>query len=350
MKLLLTILITISIIFVPFTIPINNNSEILIKEKRKLSVFPKFPNLTKPKEINKFSEGLVHWFEDRMPCRSFGIFLAQKIKWYTNDVPDLDKCILGKENWLFLGNNYDNTISYLTGIKTRTQKDIEQQVHFFKKIKKNVEKHGAKFFILIGPNKSTIYPEFLPKIIVKAPRITPHICELARGEGISVFDPTESLIANKGKGLLYYRTDTHWNQLGTFLALQSFFEWAGLQIDFTPFILKPSSRYKGDLIDIGGFEDFPLTEGDNYIPQLRNDIYFTKINKNILVIGDSFSINTMFYLDHIFKRVHRIHYNELFKTKDLVNLEEYINSLSWNPDMVLWIQVERVYITYGGNS
>lgn len=345
MKIVLTFLVLFVMIFIPVSVTLYNGPEIIVEENRKLNPFPVFDNITNPRDINKFSQRFINWFEDRVPGRDWGISLTQSVTGY---VPDLGKCILGKDDWLFLGDNYENTISYLTGSKTRTPEDIKNQVNLFKRIQASVEKRGAKFFVLLGPNKSTIYPEFLPELIIKSPRITPRVCEAASKAGIKIFDPSDFLIQNKSKGLLYYRTDTHWNQLGTFLALQAFFNWADISVDFTKFTLEAAPQHKGDLVKIGGFKNYPLHDGDNYTPILTNKNN-NLIPKNILVLGDSFSTNTLFYLKNIFKRVHRIHYDEIFKTYDILQLEKYLDNLKWKPDIVLWIQVERRYIVYGSS-
>lgn len=152
---------------------------------------------------------------------------------------------------------------------------------------------------------------------------------MLREHNINVFDPTDNLKQKKNEGLLYFRTDTHWNYLGTKIAFEAFLDEFHIG-EFPDVKLIPSKEYIGDLISIGGYKNFPLELGDNFIPQLNGE---KKVDhKTILVFGA------------MFKEVYFKKYRDIaISRSDLPQLAEYIKSLG-KVDIVLWIQVERIFI------
>ena len=77
--------------------------------------------------------------------------------------------------------------------------------------------------VVIVPNKSTIYPEFLPSRIRKlstATRLDQLVEHVRRSTGVPILDLRNTLIDAKKSGPLYRKTDTHWNQLGALVAYQ----------------------------------------------------------------------------------------------------------------------------------
>ena len=71
--------------------------------------------------------------------------------------------------------------------------------------------------MVVAPNKSSVYPEKLPSSIVykKGETLTDAIVESARNKNITLLDLREILQEHKKDNtLLYYKTDTHWNNKG----------------------------------------------------------------------------------------------------------------------------------------
>ncbi len=93
------------------------------------------------------------------------------------------------------------------------------------RIKRFCEERGILFKIVIAPNKHTIYPEFLPLDIKNSQGVSTRLDQLrnfliSNGLGSVLIDLRPALVLSKGKSPdpLYYLTDTHWNQLGAFIA------------------------------------------------------------------------------------------------------------------------------------
>lgn len=123
---------------------------------------------------------------------------------------------VGYDNFIFCADSfsdYDGTSLYpdvrLQGIESSLIKKKEY-----------IEGLGKKLYILIVPNKNTIYSEYMPEDFTMGEyRRFDQVVELIEKVGITVIDGRESLLAAKDKNperLLYYKTDTHWNNHGGF--------------------------------------------------------------------------------------------------------------------------------------
>lgn len=325
---------------VPISVCVTDHPDTIAQERRKISPFPQCPGSLSTRKIKRFFKDFESYYSDRIPGRAALLRLSDLIYGATDRNPD--KCYRGKDDWLFLGNDYDRCVDALTGKWKPSAQQLSSQLQFFTEAARTVQANGAEFHMLIGPNKSSIYPEYLPPMTFPAKErcITPGVEQL-KAKGISIFDPTETLLDNKDKGLLYYRTDTHWNSLGAKIAFEGLLKETGLAV-LPPVELVPQKELKGDLVDIGGYEAFPLTTGDSFAPRWKNASEKHLIDKTVLVLGDSFSGALMYYIEGMYKNVHRIHYGKLVNRRaDIPKLVKYMREMKKKPDIVLWIQVER---------
>jgi len=64
-----------------------------------------------------------------------------------------------------LGNEYDNTVAKLKLASPPPAEDISREARLFADLAEAAETANISVALLIGPNKSTIYPEFLPNEI-----------------------------------------------------------------------------------------------------------------------------------------------------------------------------------------
>ena len=315
----------------------------LESERRRIASFPKMPSKFRSRYIKRFFHGVDAFFADHFPLRSSMLKLSMALHGAGGGSLNTDRCYRGKENWLFLGNSYGRCVDKLQGGVTIPGNALKQQTEKYGRIRDAAEKRGAEFFVFIGPNKSSIYPEYLPPVVVPAQRrfISPLLDSLS-GRGVNVYDPTDRLIGAKAVGILYYRTDTHWNARGAHEAFEGFRERVGLPA-LPPLSLDEAPAHGGDLVDIGGYESFPLSVGDNFalhwgIPLAlhEEDGLITNTHaasgKTAWVFGDSFAGALRPYITAMFKEVRFFEHGE-FKTA--------ISSRLPAPDMVFWVIVER---------
>ena len=342
-KFILSCLITVLLFIVPLAVfftPDRGNLEI---ERRQIAAFPDFPSKLRSRYVKKYFHRIDEFFADHFPLRTSLLMLSMELHEVAGDSLDTDKCYRGKENWLFLGNSYAHCVDKLQGSVTLSSDSLKCQTKEYEEIHDAAKNCGAEFFIFIGPNKSSIYPEYLPPVIVPGQRrfIVP-LLDTLNDAGINVYDPTARLIAKKNEGLLYYRTDTHWNAKGAYEAFEGFRKWAVLP-PLPPFSLTGVSPHYGDLVNLGGYKKFPLSAGDAFAlewdisPDLHKEGSFTTnaeavSDKKAWIFGDSFAEALEPYLTATFKEVH------FFKHGDF---QTVVSSQLPKPDFILWIIVER---------
>jgi len=349
-KFFLSILLTVIILITPLTVFIAPEAGYLADERRRPATFPVLPPKLRVRAVREFFRGVEAFFADRFPGRNIFLALAADLR-EASGFTELDKCYPGLDNWLFLGDKYSQSVSKLRGGVFLSSVDLKRQIIRYKKMAEVARAVGAEFAIFIGPNKSSVYPEYLPSVVIPAPErfITPLLVSLQRA-GLQVYDPTDRLKQLKNKGLLYYRTDTHWNALGAYEAFEGFRIYMGLP-PLPPLTLTESpDTMAGDLIGIGGYYNFPLSPGDKFNlnwhtpPEWReeNGRYLNAratTDKSVWLFRDSFSDALMPYLAATFKEI------KLFWAW-WEDIEAILDAHETKPDLIILERVENGFGDY----
>ena len=270
----------------------------------------------------------------------------------------------GTENWLFLGNSYDQTVEKLKLDKIPTNDEITSLIDTFAEISDVASKSNTQIALLIGPNKSSVYEERLPsEVSVSESRyVNFFVKKLSEISNLTVYDPTDDFrkLTNY-EGLLYYRTDTHWNDKGAFFAFNNLMSKLSFNTPNVSFSLDNS--IKGDLIEISDLSDFPLMNDDTWaasidysyeLIRIENTNFAisatfgkqeTVINSNPLVdkivwvVGDSFTTALKPYFESTFREVKYLgHWRQV-----LPNLASILEDVSEKPDLVVVVRVERSF-------
>lgn len=177
------------------------------------------------KNLNEFPTLYENYFNDNFGFRTQLIktYFLLKYKLFKTSTLSLqnDKAYFGKDDFIFykLDNEYNDVQS-----KVRfTQQELEN-------IKKDVlsedlylKNKNIKFFVVIAPNKSTIYRDELPiylKYSSSRHRID-QIIDLFKDTDVNIVDLRPVLLSAKKNRRIYCKTDTHWNQAGAFLGYKA---------------------------------------------------------------------------------------------------------------------------------
>jgi hypothetical protein len=131
--------------------------------------------------------------------------------------------VLGTDGWLyFAGGSTDKVIDrYVRGRDPFLQSELERWRGLLLERTQRFRGIGARYVLVIGPNKESIYAEHLPAWI--GPKLGPTrldqlMAYLRFTPEVTVIDLRASLTADKGSDALYYKTDTHWNPRGAYTA------------------------------------------------------------------------------------------------------------------------------------
>ncbi len=115
---------------------------------------------------------------------------------------DPGRVIIGKEDWLYLGDHFEQSIS------SKRTAATAHDVKTFSKIAESADAWGrwlklkgvTEFRILIGPDKDSVYPEYLPDWASHSPTRPTHDLMPDRRAGIYI-DPTAALRKAKDDAL-----------------------------------------------------------------------------------------------------------------------------------------------------
>src|SRR5687768_3017923 len=136
-----------------------------------------------------------------------------------------DQVLIGKEDWLYLGEKYGNTISRNRIGATIEDAELARIIgHATNSWSEWLSQKGVSTFrVMLGPDKATIYPEFLPGWAQPATESATDNLLANVSQGLYI-DTRTALRAAKSQFTesLYYKTDTHWNSLGAWVAFQAF--------------------------------------------------------------------------------------------------------------------------------
>jgi peptidoglycan/LPS O-acetylase OafA/YrhL len=287
-----------------------------------------------------------------IPRKGSEYAIGNSLKWYE-----------GKNYWLFLGNNYDKSVAKLTLAIVPNPNEVKATKKLFSRATQSATKYGTRLALIIGPNKESIYPEQLPDRL--APSLQKYsgyfINDLRKIPNLTVYDPTYDLVfLKKSQGLLYMKTDTHWNSKGAYLSLQRLLSMYSIPVPKVKFQM--GNPYSGDLIAISKQKNFPLDTQSNWEVLWKDQPSWTLrdvsgeearifgnakkstnqrpiSDKTIWVIGDSFSFAMMEFLNATFKEVVYLgHWSQ-----KLEMLPSFFDEVKKRPDLVIIVRVERSF-------
>ena len=270
----------------------------------------------------------------------------------------------GEDGWFFLGNAHDGTIEKLKLSKAPSSNEINLLKNTFEDIAIIAQKSNTQLALIVGPNKSSIYADQLPPSIpVSSTRYVDFFLNSLRSlPGLTVYDPTNDLKkAKHSSGLLYYRTDTHWNDKGAYIAFKNLLSKLKLEAPEVSFTLHKSTP--GDLIKISKLKEYPLVHDDTWLAKIQHIQQVTRtkhpessqsdafgesetvtnrtplINKKVWVVGDSFSAALRPYLEATFSEVSYLGHWSKWSHR----LASFLDDSPHKPDIIIIVQVERAF-------
>lgn len=229
-------------------------------ENRYLAEKPKFSRET----WKVFSKEYEEYINDYLPYRNQIISINSTINYKLFKSSMDDRVILGKNGWLFY--NDGNSINDYKGLNLFTEKELEWLANDLMKKKEKYAEAGCEFVIFYAPNKERMYLEYMPDYYGKPAEEFPlkQLVEYLRSNtDIRIVYPYEELKTAKEtlgeKRLLYYKTDTHWNDLGAYIGTMALLKELGVKgidtIISVEDIVEKKEDIKCDLTDMLGLRN-----------------------------------------------------------------------------------------------
>ena len=228
-----------------------------LPEKRRLQAYPQFD--WDKKTLLFFPGRFEAAFNDHFGLRAFLVRTQALAKFYWLRMSPSSKVVLGRDGWLYLA----ETMAEYRGVKRLPRVRIQAWLEEFKAKKAFFESKNIKYLIVIAPNKETVYPEFLPTSIHQIQNkayADDFISVVPSDSQSAVLDLREVLISAKGAGRLFWKTDSHWNQLGVALASDAIISrlatwFPELKSQPGPYTYRSQRGKSGDLAHLMGLAD-----------------------------------------------------------------------------------------------
>lgn len=200
--------------------------EMMSRENRLL---PEFPPLIGGRfhyaNVKRFPERMENYLTDTLPFRSQIISgIVQKMRESTQR--QIGRGVFGINGWLYDNVKDGYSVNDFLGMFPLSEEDFIRHFTILNEKRMHFEFLGIKYYFFIAPNKTSVYPEFLPEDIQFAKgdsrleQYMRHYYEYIIQHDVPDFIivPTEALRQNKRDEFLYYPKDTHWNWTGRIVA------------------------------------------------------------------------------------------------------------------------------------
>ena len=330
-------------------------------ENRRFATKPKFDI----KNLSKYPSAYEKYFNDYIPFRNefskiknlMDIFIFKSFINSTTTASYRDRILLGKNNWLFhRWNDMDNIYignDIFSDYELNTAKDN------LLSFRDELRKRNIDFILMICQDKNTIYDIYMPDYIKRKSTISAidkFVNYMNDNTDIDIVYPKKELLEYRDKCQLYYKYDSHWNPLGGYLGYLELmkyidFSYYNNQISNLNVINENISVAANDIAKFLSLSGFSYFKKDViYSPNIRNynkliSYYDVKnwsdfktssesyiIDKNILIIRDSFTTAMVNYISSTFSDVEYIHINNF--SKEIIKTNNF--------DIVVFETVERM--------
>ncbi len=298
--------------------------------------------------------GGIPAFDQNILGRSFLIINFNHLRYLLGDHV-FPQVLLGKQDWMEFtadGNLDDYQNAYMA---PETLEGIRQKLE---KLHEDLAARNITLIVVVAPNKATIYPEKMAgniKKLNKKSRLDTFLELMRQSKSDFVIDLRPALIAEHMNYQLYYKTDTHWNALGAYIAYRETMTYASQiypslrphQLD--EFKYEAGSPQVMDLAHVTGM-NFIQEAPIQLKPKFNSKTYFQRFTptsnfsmswgnngqeQTMLIYHDSFGIALQPFLQTHFKQAMYIQDSSDTKT----------SSLSWvnkfQPNIVIIEIAER---------
>jgi hypothetical protein len=190
-----------------------------LDEKRKLAEKPAF-DLRRP---FRFAAAYEEYYDDHFPFRTRWVHLNSLLSYKLFRASASPKVVVGKGGWLFMGNvnPYFDEIDYYRNLRPFSFAELRRWQVLLEERRDWLRRRGIRYLFVVAPNKSTIYPEFMPDWVRQAhrqSRLDQLIAHMEKYSSLRVVDLRPALRAAKRVRPAYFKSDSHWNEWGGYAA------------------------------------------------------------------------------------------------------------------------------------
>ena len=308
-------------------------------------------------KLKSYTDALEAYLNDHFGFR-FQFVLFNNTLRFLIGLSSANGVYVGKNNWLF--SNFDYSVHQYTGMMNFSDSELDYWIRVMEHRGAFLESKNIKYYVIVPPNKITIYPEYIPDYIGRPfalPRLQQLEMSSTRMNHFSFLSLRPYLLEEKASIPVYYQTDSHWNNHGAYFAYREIMrlinkDFSGLQALSTDDLdLSLELNYNRDLTtflnlafpvpDLNGdrlkFKKATHVLNTEYINEPSRNMHIVTTDRNdglvALIFGDSFTIPLEPLFNETFKTI-------IYAKNDKTHFDASLIE-SYHPDIVLYIMVER---------
>ncbi len=300
-------------------------------------------------EITDFPKEYEEYYNDHVPFREPLIRLDSYFSYYVLNKSPTDEVVVGSDGWLFLEESvqdYKNSNAY-------TEEQLLELAEKFETTSSYLAQQDIEFYIMLAPNKNTIYGEYMPDgyLVEDSVGKTQQLVDyITKNTSVNIIYEPDAFAEYKDDYQLYYKKDSHWNGLGGYIGFKSLAEAMGFSL--------PELEDAGYSVTGSGPADLLTTMGItngnheaaytvDVLPNIETSLISdedndVKVNikqyesssgndKRLLMFRDSFGTELVPYMSKLYSESVFVWENKF----DMSYVWEY------NPDVVVYSLVER---------
>lgn len=194
------------------------NGKISETEKRKLATFPSLHDENGNLSLGSFRTGFESWLNDNIGYREDFVKLHSDLSLKVFNTSPSSQVEIGKDGWYFFTPNYNRAIA--DGNYPLDEGLLKNIGSSQQKISDYYKEKGMEYIIVLPPSKVSIYPEKIASDQYEVTQTPVDILAdyLEKNTSVKVIRLKEALLEAKKNDQVYYKTDTHWNQQGVYVA------------------------------------------------------------------------------------------------------------------------------------
>lgn len=323
-------------------------------ENRARASFPHWPSSMS--DFKKLASDFDSYYTDNFGFRNSLIKINAIVKFFVLHTSPTDRVVIGKdEGWLFLARQ-ENVESY-RNLHPFTDKELEAFVLKIRERDAWSKKNGMQYIYMVGPDSHTINSEHLPTWATKVnpgSRFDQLIEYAKRTANIDILDVRPALFEGKKHGLVSYKTDSHWNGYGAYLAyreivkrIQQAYPNVKDPISAEDYELRETNQEGLDLTTLMGLKDlvhengqeFYYKKADVFKVTEQQGLHFTTVNPDvedfpIAIVCDSMAGNLSPHMARQFSKV-RYLWGYPFEPDEI---------MKYHPKVLIHLVIERTLL------
>ena len=273
--------------------------------------------------------------------------------------------VVGRDGWLY--SQDENMVDEFVGSSKLTLRQLESRRVELEDRRSQLATRGIKYLFVISPNKESIYLEYLPGWLQRCSTTTKtdqFVDYMRLHSTVDILDLRPVLRRAREDAPVFYKTDTHWNLMGAFVACEAIISNLSSQFpllapaSLADFTIQRTNGMGGDIARFGGMltmiddnlysfrEKSPPPDQKYYSPTNQiNPLRFgmlpilecpliTTTNSQrsgcVVIFGDSYTFELVPFLG--------CHFGKVYVLRKNFNLEDIDK---FKPDIVIDEKVER---------